>query len=316
MVSCIIPVYNAEPYLRRCLDSVLAQSYRDMEVVLVDDGSTDGSGAICDEYAAAHPHIRVTHTANAGASLARKTGIAASTGRWLTFVDSDDYVSPHYVGGLLALAQRHEVSIAACGVRRTTGSDAIRFPDEATPAGTLLDYDTLMQRFFRYEFWGFVGKIYDRSLFDHVNFPTATLCEDYVVMTQLFTRTRRMAVTETALYAYEYHSTSLSHTPLSPRAFDEYDNVLSVFKHVEQQHPQFSAHALSNVVETCVKLYLRKPRGASEYDERLNAIVDFLRGHRSAIHHNRHMPGNVRRLALALSHCPTLTLTAMRLIKK
>lgn len=93
LISVIIPVYNVEPYLKKCLDSVVAQTYKEIEIILVDDGSTDGSGLICDEYAARDKRIKVIHKQNGGLSDARNVGLERCGGRYVTFIDSDDYVA-------------------------------------------------------------------------------------------------------------------------------------------------------------------------------------------------------------------------------
>ena len=92
MISIIVPVYNTEKYLHRCIDSVLAQTYQDFELLLIDDGSKDSSGAICDEYAAQDTRVRVFHKENGGVSSARNVGLDLAQGEWVTFVDSDDYI--------------------------------------------------------------------------------------------------------------------------------------------------------------------------------------------------------------------------------
>ena len=96
LVSIIVPVYNVKPYLNRCVDSLLGQSYQNMELLLVDDGSTDGSEALCDEYAAQDARVRVLHKKNGGLSDARNAGVDAAKGEYLSFVDGDDWVSPYY----------------------------------------------------------------------------------------------------------------------------------------------------------------------------------------------------------------------------
>lgn len=106
-VSVIIPVYNAEKYLRECVDSVLAQTLTDLEVILVDDGSTDGSGAICDEYAATDLRVRVIHQQNTGQGLARNAGLEIARGRWVMFPDSDDIIEPDTLEVLTRLAEEH-----------------------------------------------------------------------------------------------------------------------------------------------------------------------------------------------------------------
>ena len=105
LVSMIVPVYCMEPYLRRCVDSLTAQTYQKVEIILVDDGSTDLSGAICDEYAAADDRVRVVHQPNAGVSVARNVGIEAASGRWLAFVDPDDWVDANLVSHLIGIAR-------------------------------------------------------------------------------------------------------------------------------------------------------------------------------------------------------------------
>lgn len=122
-LSLIVPVYNVAPYLRKCVDSLLAQDYADYEIILVDDGSTDSSGAICDEYACANelvnervrelerPLIRVIHQANGGLSAARNTGISVANGEYICFVDSDDYWEPNVLGGLMEQVEREKLDV-------------------------------------------------------------------------------------------------------------------------------------------------------------------------------------------------------------
>lgn len=111
MISVIIPVYNVEKYLAECVDSVLAQSYMDWEVILVDDGATDSSGTMCDEYAAKDPRIRVIHQKNGGLSAARNTGLKAARGEYVYFLDSDDYIAPRALEQLVDTARRERADV-------------------------------------------------------------------------------------------------------------------------------------------------------------------------------------------------------------
>lgn len=116
MLTLVIPVYNMERLLKRCMDTMLAQTCRDFEIILVDDGSTDGSGALCDAYAAAHPDlIRVIHKTNGGLSSARNAGIDAAKGEFIIFPDPDDWVEPDYVWQLLELQREHQVDLVCTG---------------------------------------------------------------------------------------------------------------------------------------------------------------------------------------------------------
>ena len=116
MLTLVVPIYNKELYLPRCLDALLVQTCPDFEILLIDDGSTDGSGAICDRYAVAHPDmIRVIHKLNGGLSDARNTGIEAARGEWITFPDPDDWVEPHYVQTFLELLAEYPANLVCTG---------------------------------------------------------------------------------------------------------------------------------------------------------------------------------------------------------
>ena len=115
-VSIIIPVYNNESYIEKCIGSVQAQSCRDIEIIVVDDGSTDRSGSILEDMAAADDRIRLIHQENAGTAAARNTGLGLATGRYLTFVDGDDYISRDYIERLLLCARENEAEMVICGL--------------------------------------------------------------------------------------------------------------------------------------------------------------------------------------------------------
>ena len=116
LLSVIVPVYNVETYLPRCVDSILQQSYENMEVILVDDGSQDGSGKICDEYAARDSRVKVIHKENGGLSSARNAGLDTAAGEYLTFVDSDDWIEPDAYCPMIALLEENNAALV-CGGR-------------------------------------------------------------------------------------------------------------------------------------------------------------------------------------------------------
>ena len=309
LISIIIPVYNAEKYLCRCLNSIINQTYQNLEIILVDDGSIDGSGEICDSFAVRDSRIKVIHIPNGGASLARKKGLDLSKGKYVTFVDSDDWVSPYYVSTLFHMIDEYEVNISACGVKRVKPEDN-KDEDLGSVNTQLLSFEKLMPRFFKYEFWGFWGKIYIKSCLDNLNFPKATLSEDYYVMTQLFNRERQMAITDAPLYYYEYHDNSLSHQKLSMRAFEEFENVKAVYDYVCLNMPQYKDYAFSNVIETIVKLnFLKKQDKEDYFKEQFSAINYFLKKTRIRILYNMILPKNVKLLALGMSFYPSLSVS-------
>ena len=133
-ISVIVPVYNTEPYLHRCVDSILAQTFTDFELILVDDGSTDASGAICDKYAVKDSRVRVFHQKNSGAASARNTGICAAEGEYLAFCDSDDMVSPMWLKRMVDLAREDTLPVGAyCHACEQLGSIMDRDIDAGKP---------------------------------------------------------------------------------------------------------------------------------------------------------------------------------------
>lgn len=251
-ISLIIPVYNSERWLHRCLDSIVAQNYKDYEVVLVDDGSTDGSAKILDAYAEQDSRFRVLHEPNRGSSLARKVGLDHARGEWIVFADSDDDVHPDYLCALYDAVCRHHLMIAACDMQKVA-DDGIPAQVGEQPA-EMLGERVLYARFFNYDFWGFWGKIYHATLFTDLYFPEYNINEDYVVMSQIFLRTRAMAYVPRALYYYRANSTSQSHYGLSSRIMDEYYNKKWVLDYYEQQAPRYGRKARAQLVETTIKL--------------------------------------------------------------
>lgn len=278
LISVIVPVYNVAAYLERCLRCLREQDYSALEFILVDDGSTDESGVICDQISAEDCRFKVFHIANGGASLARKFGLEQASGEYVSFIDSDDYVDNGYIKQLYELVQTYGVAMSACRVQRVQSGQEPTEQNGST--STLLKFEELIPRFFKYEFWGLYGKLYRRNVFDRITFPIATISEDYFVMSQLFLQEQQMAYTDIPLYFYEYHEGSLSHLKLSKRAFEEFDNVKAVYELTQAKVPQYAAMALSNVVETCIKLLSMVHRDSSqEFSVLATPLSQFLKSH-------------------------------------
>lgn len=127
LISVIVPVYNVEKYLRQCVESLLAQTYPDLEIILVDDGSKDGCGAVCDEYAARYDHVLAVHKENAGLGMARNTGLDHASGDYVVFVDSDDYAEPGMVEVLYRGLTENGVDMCKAGFRRFVNEDETKF---------------------------------------------------------------------------------------------------------------------------------------------------------------------------------------------
>ena len=171
-MDVIVPVYNVEPYLRRCVDSILGQTFRDFTLYLIDDGSTDGGGGICDEYAGTDGRVRVIHQENRGLSAARNRGLEDSSSGYVTFIDSDDYVEERYLERLWRMAEEADMVLSGMVVAEEGGGEIPASPAEEPDRWAASREDA-----FRYMLGGerpllFAwGKLYRRDLFQEIRFP-------------------------------------------------------------------------------------------------------------------------------------------------
>ncbi len=259
LVSVIVPVYNAAAYLASTVASICAQSYRKLEILLIDDGSTDGSPQICREWAAEDSRIRVLNHDNCGASMTRNRGIEEATGDYIMFVDSDDLVVPTCVEQLLqaAFASDADLVVGDVIIGDTVPPGQVSGGKKAVTVSRLEAFDHLA----RYEWWGPCCKLYKASFLKRFRFPSATLSEDYVLMVQLFDQAETMVHLSLPLYVYRKHEDSLSTTKCSPHAMDEIINTEWAWNYACARIPEFASSALLFYTESLVKVAFNQLTG-------------------------------------------------------
>lgn len=202
LISVIIPVYRVEAYLRRCVDSVLAQTYNDMEVILVDDGSDDGCPAICDGYAGADSRVRVIHQQNAGLSGARNTGIEAAKGEFLAFVDSDDYLAPTFLERLYLACTETDSDMSVCRWEYVKGEP---IPERGSGEVRAYTGREMLAKLYTPDGGWFVvawNKLYRRKLFAEIRYPLGMIHEDEATTYKIYDEAARAAFVDEALYGY------------------------------------------------------------------------------------------------------------------
>ncbi len=206
-VSIIVPVYNVEEYLPRCIDSLIHQTLQEIEILLIDDGSTDRSGQICDEYAAKDPRIQVVHQKNAGLSGARNAGIDRARAEHLMFVDSDDWVEPDFCKTPLALAKENHADLVMFQYRIANGKDTRRYP--AVPDGikTSREANHLLTTVVKMYAW---NKLYHRRLFADIRYPVGRVYEDKITTPVLIHSASRIVYSSQILYNYRLHPASIT----------------------------------------------------------------------------------------------------------
>ena len=209
MISVIVPVYNVEPYLKKCLDSVIDQTYRDIEILVIDDGSTDGCGRICDEYAERDERVKVFHTENRGLSCARNLGLDEAQGEWIGFVDSDDWIEPDMYECLLSRALETGADVVECGVFQDFKKKTIVWNRQ----DLVMSSEEAIRLLLRFELTNAVwNKIWKRKSFVDIRFPEDRIFEEHATTFRLFSAVKRICTISPNKYHYRQRADSLSKT--------------------------------------------------------------------------------------------------------
>ena len=257
-ISIITPVYKADKYLVRCLDSILAQTFKDWELILVDDGSPDRSGAICDEYAVKDSRIRVIHKANGGVSAARQDGLEAAQGDYVIHVDPDDWIEPDMLQALYEKAVAEDADMVMCDYYDESASARKIINQKPTAR----DNETVFKELFSHLNGACFNKLVRRSLFDKfgIAFPSGlVLLEDLYVTAMLCIHNISIAYVPKPLYHYVLDANPASLVKRRGR-----DSVESICRFVKLLAPYFDERGMEN------EKFLYKYRARSfAYDSRL-----------------------------------------------
>jgi glycosyltransferase involved in cell wall biosynthesis len=238
-ISVIIPVYNVEPYIRKCLDSVVNQTYRNLEIICVNDGSTDGSGKICDEYAAKDSRIRVFHKGNDGVSSAKNIGLKNIAGKYVGFVDSDDWIEPDMYEVLHKSAQEKNVPISVVSYFKDTDAKSTLMTNKTRiPDGIISTEDMLLYPLKRDYYMGFCGYLWNKLFFadiflnNNLNFnEKINYAEDVLLYTKAILAGKYIGIyIDKPLYHYYQRKDSISHS----ESIDVKADILVAYKKVEK----------------------------------------------------------------------------------
>ncbi|MBQ7001955.1 MAG: glycosyltransferase [Oscillospiraceae bacterium] len=286
LISIIVPVYKVEDYLSRCVDSLLDQTYDNLEIILVDDGSPDSCGAICDAYAARDRRVRVIHKKNGGLSSARNAGIDVARGDYLGFVDSDDWVDVHTYEWLLTMALEENVKLVCAGrydYNSGTGEKTIGL---CPPKREVISGGELAKRIF---LWDNVDsaawdKLYHRSLFRELRYPLGVVSEDLPVTYRAGLEAGRVGMLDRPVYYYFHREGSITTAAVSERSFQPSSNTRQVLEYVRRENPELLDYAtafhishlgyICTVTELAGKEAMQRFR--TQYDQKRRELRSFL----------------------------------------
>lgn len=289
-LSVIVPVYNTEKYLRECVDSILAQTFTDFELILVDDGSTDSSGAICDEYAGKDPRIQVIHQKNGGITVARKSGVRAACGEYVTFVDSDDWIEQEMYAIMLDCGQEAAPDVMICGMLIETSKGI--FPRKEIIKAGFYDKNRMQQELYPIMLFDFAhcapavnpslcNKLFKKQLLgniiEQVN-DTITYGEDALCTYSGLLDADGVYITDRNMYHYRNHAESVCNT-YSCSLLEKFSLLIKQLQSQFQQRDQCMLHQLYGYTARhaleCIRSELLYNNGISYWKKR-SVIVDFL----------------------------------------
>lgn len=248
LITVIIPVYNVEKYMRECLDSVINQSYSHLEIILVDDGSTDYSGKICDEYCKMDIRVKCIHKKNGGLSSARNAGLDIATGNYIAFIDSDDIYELNYIEILYRNIVEFCADISCCKYMRFNESkpDNInQFISKTECISSVKCMENILYQYrdhiFTVAVW---NKLYKRAIFDSIRFPFGKLNEDMAVVLQIMDLAKKVVVCDYIGYFYRINSNSITNQKFSSKRMDVVYVTEDMLKYVRDKHPELENAAI------------------------------------------------------------------------
>lgn len=280
VISVVIPVYNVQAYLGRCVESVMRQTYDRLEIILVDDGSTDNSGRLCDEYAGMDSRIKVIHKENGGLADARNAGIDKATGTMFSFVDSDDYIAEDMLERLYDAKRSSGAQIAACQYQMVS--------DDHGPSDGAVDSEVKVQELSSLEALRLMlklgditcsawGKLYDRELFSEVRYPKGRNFEDLGTTYKLFAQAGKLVLVFFRGYYYFSRPGSLQNRPYDPSKLDAIQFAQEQKAYLDERFPELESATTGTLVSCCFHVLLSMdetdPAIRGEYERLCGTIL-------------------------------------------
>lgn len=281
LISIIIPIYKVEDYLDRCVQSILNQTYKKFEVILVDDGSPDRCPELCDEWAKKDKRIKVIHKENGGLSDARNVGMEMASGEFIAFVDSDDWISTFYLECLMNVMKETGCDIIECEILRTSEKNVQKdiFRVEEKKAVVFQTKDALKQLIQDECFHQYVwNKLYKRSVIRNILFEKGRTNEDEFWTYQVFGNAVTVGKVDIPLYYYYQRNTSIMGTGYSLNRLDTLEAKLQRQAYIEENYPELKENALMDLFTSCIyqgQMSLLNLKGEPLYNakEKINCIV-------------------------------------------
>ena len=270
-ISVIIPVYNVEQHLQKCLESVVVQTFKDIEIICIDDGSTDGCPQILEEFAAKDKRIKVITQPNKGLSVARNVGLEHAVAEQVSYVDSDDFIHPKFLQTLYEVAQKYNADIVGCDFLKIYTDEALPEFGEVEPKEYKPALDILLNRknFIHFNVW---NKLYKRDIIKDVKFVEGIYFEDWVYNSCVFADAKNFVWIDAKLYGYRISENSIMRSQFNRKKLDDYvEGIRQVRKFYKEKHPETWCVVRETRIARTVKMLMNSTRRS--HDQELYAAA-------------------------------------------
>ena len=276
LISVIVPVYKVEKYLRKCVDSILVQTYKNLEIILVDDGSPDNCGKICDEYAAKDSRIKVIHQQNGGLSAARNAGLDIATGEYIGFVDSDDYIAPDMYEKLYEALKKAGADLAVCNFIYVDsgGNDLKYYPPYPSKIYKGKDIMRLFAESDCVCFVTTVNRLYKKQLFFNLRFEIGKTNEDEFIAHKIFCQCNTVVFIENTFYYYLKREDSIMGSPVTIKRADGVEAIYNRLQYLKENCPEVDIAKASRAFFGAYRGFKSRFTPVTEYDFRRLAEID------------------------------------------
>lgn len=274
LISVIVPIYNVEEYLDECIISIVNQTYKNLEIILVDDGSPDNCSKICDNWAIKDNRIKVIHKNNGGLSDARNTGLDIATGDYVSFIDSDDWISNNFIEKLLNISKYEKADIVACSINNVYSNKVIKYQTKPI-IGTSNNIYPLIYCENTFFSISACNKLYKKNCWNNIRFPYGKTCEDAFTTYLLVDKANKIVQIDEPLYYYRIRENSIMTTSFSIKKMDEEEAWRNNFEFIKDYYPKLKKIAFD--------FYLLKVNGLvqivpyNEYKTEYNYLLNILK---------------------------------------
>lgn len=292
LVSIIVPIYKVEKYIHKCIDSIINQTYKKIEIILIDDGSPDNCGKICDDYAKKDSRITVLHKENGGLSDARNAGINIAKGEYLTFIDSDDYVSEDYVKFLVDLIKEYDADMSVCKHTIMCNKKEI---DKGTKKMYLEGPKKILEMSlysddFDISSW---AKLYKKELFNDIRFPKGRLFEDSATTYKLVDLCNKIAFKSESKYFYVIREDSITNKAFDARKFDLIRSTEEMVNYIEKKYPDLHKGCRRRLMYSYLSTLMNLAeanKNTDNYENYKNELLAYIKKNRKEVLKDKRVP--------------------------